>query len=120
MPGAGSFAHVSLVGISGFAGGHSCLSCGGRIEERALQIQWFKNLLLGQLGQRFSGQAFQQKSKHNEVQIAVNDLRVRLMFQRFTGNGAERRLWLAARRDVERSPGGKSRRMDEKLADGDR
>ena len=79
MPGTGSFAHVSLVGVSAFTGGHPCLSCGGWIEERALQIQWFKNFLLGQLDQRFSCQTLQQKSKHNEVQIAVDDLAIRLV-----------------------------------------
>src|SRR5262245_10408986 len=78
--------HVSFVGISGLACGHTGSRRDGRVEKSLPQIERCENLTPRELVKGDTSQTAQKESEDDKTKITVDDALARLICQRFSRN----------------------------------
>src|SRR5712692_2080791 len=113
-----AFAQLTLIKVAVLARGDAGLQFASGIEEGAAELKRIDDLALRQMIERHASQPLQQKTKHDETEVAVNDSLSSLVFQRLVRDGRERALLLMSRK-VKRTPGRQSGSVRQQLAHGD-
>src|SRR5437870_11873942 len=113
-----TLAHVALVSVATFARRHAGLPGPRRIEERALKLKRLDNLPSRKLIKRRADKLLEQKAKHDETEIAVNNSLAGFLFKRFVGDRRER-AFRCSRQEVKWPPGAQSRSVRQQIANRD-